>query len=295
MRGAIRRAIRWLSYRSFKTAYRFERAAFRRATPRGERRVVVYTRGKSGSESILRSLEDADPSLRVHHVHTLSPPRVARMMREYGESFPVKPMVPRHLLETDAVRRELEAGGETERFRVVTTIRDPVAREVSSFFQVMPRRVPEDVYGEWIADPERPGLLEELEKRFVAEARVRSGLDWFAEEMEPVFGVDVFAAPFPRGAGYAIYTGARADVLLIRVEDLSRVAAAAFREFLGMEDFRLERANVAEDKEYDALYRAFLARARLPVSFLDEMYGARLARHFYSEAEIAGFRAAWER
>ena len=51
--------------------------------------------------------------------------------------------------------------------------------------------------------------------------------------------------------------------------------------------------NEASTRAYAAAYRAFTADPSIPDEALDAAYGSRYARAFYSDAEIAAFRARW--
>jgi hypothetical protein len=82
-------------------------------------------------------------------------------------------------------------------------------------------------------------------------------------------------------------------LLLLKLERLKECAAAAMKDFLGIDNFILTNANVGEDKDYRDLYRSFVDSIQLPSSYLDRMYESAAVRHFYSEDEIQGFRSRW--
>lgn len=118
---------------------------------------------------------------------------------------------------------------------------------------------------------------------------------WFDSQLKAVFDIDVFSSEFPKEKGYHIYRGERADLLLIRLENLNDCYRETFKEFLGIQDFRLINVNRAQDKAYYPVYRDFIENADLPADFVDKMLASEYARHFYSPEEIAGFRAKWTR
>ena len=62
---------------------------------------------------------------------------------------------------------------------------------------------------------------------------------------------------------------------------------------MGLDDFQLVESNVAEDKSYAALYKAFRREMSLPAGYLDAMYSTRFATHFYAAGELAAFRRKW--
>ena len=93
--------------------------------------------------------------------------------------------------------------------------------------------------------------------------------------------------------GYKIYSGPRLDLLLIRLEDLNRCHRQAFKEFLGLDEFTLLRANEGTEKHYGEIYRRFTEEVKFPPAFLDKMYSMKYVRHFYSPGEIDAARARW--
>ena len=82
-------------------------------------------------------------------------------------------------------------------------------------------------------------------------------------------------------------------VLLVRLEDLDRVAQPAFAEFLGADVGHVVQRNEASDKVYADVYRRFMGLLKMPRQYLDRMYSSRYSRHFYTEREIAKFRSSW--
>jgi hypothetical protein len=185
---------------------------------------------------------------------------------------------------------------------VVTLVRDPVRRNVSSFFQNL-----ELMFDFWPADELKSRSAGDVAARLVelfvdsyiagkspVEYDDGDPLTWFDEELKPVFGVDVFATPFPVSQGYEIYGGPSSRVLLLRLEDLDRVANAAFKDFLGAGLSRVVRRNDASDKVYADLYRRFRQLLKLPSQYLDRMYSSRYSRHFYTAEELASLRCCWQ-
>jgi hypothetical protein len=127
------------------------------------------------------------------------------------------------------------------------------------------------------------------------EAR-RAGLDWFNSQLAAVTGIDVLREPFEPTRGWGIYEEGRFRILLIRFEDLARVAPDALQRFFSLESpLSLVHRNQGSTKRYASLYRLFRTSADIPPHILDMAYESDLARHFYTEDERMAFRSAWER
>ena len=175
---------------------------------------------------------------------------------------------------------------------MITLVRDPVARNISTFFQVMDGLFPE------LEAQYRAGThsIEMLHRRFLAAGFNQVSPDqWFEEQLRPVTGIDVFMEPFPWEQGYAIIRRGRVTLMAIRMENLRNCVARAFWETFRIPCFRVPFYNTAEERWYRDLYREFIGTLVLPERFLALMYESRMTRHFYSPAEIATFRERWTR
>jgi hypothetical protein len=121
---------------------------------------------------------------------------------------------------------------------------------------------------------------------------------WFDSELKTTFDIDVYDHPFRHEKGYTIIRNARADVLVLRVEDLSRCFEASVREFLGLGqsvEIPMLRMNTASERRVLNAYRYASEKLRLGRTTCEQVYSSRYARHFYSDAEIGGFVARWSR
>jgi hypothetical protein len=233
-------------------------------------------------------LRALDLDVPVHHIHFLND------FDGIEQSTRASHADPRAGLEVIAqgrsLRREIE-NHPSRQWNVVCLVRLPIARDVSSFFQGLDAYLP-DAQTRFQSGAL---ALSELETVFLEHHFHHTDEYWFDTQLKPVFGIDVYATPFPRERGYAVYRGHNARLLLVRLEDLNRVAPTAFREAFDIPQLELARANVGAVKHYQEIYRAFRERAQLPETYLDKMIATRYARHFYSEAELERDRTAWMR
>jgi hypothetical protein len=253
--------------------------------------VVVFTLPKVGSSTVWASLQAAGLAAPVYHVHLLSSDAEGLFEDARVEGR----HVPNRSEQLREIARIRELVGRGKYARVVTLVRDPVARYISWFFQGWRDNFPSlPEVSDGAIEPRRLAEAQEAllqHSQMVREASSR----WFHSELREVFGFDVFASEFPRAKGYRVYQRTGASLLLLRLEDLDRCHKEAFREFLGLEDFQLVPANVGSEKRYRRFYEAFLRYVTLPASVLDEMYSLPYVTHCYSADEIARFRAKWLR
>jgi hypothetical protein len=279
--------------------YRLRRAARRhKGTP-----LLVYQMGKVGSKTVIRSLRDLKLDMPVYHVHFLTQSLIDEYLEKRRAFLGTEKQGRlKHVWLYEYLRKQLDDGLGDKKWKVVTLTRDPVARNISSFFEnidVEPldsgRRYhvqsDADFYGfDIVVDA---GDMSALVQMFLERLDHREPLTYFDQELQGVLGVDVYSSDFPTAQGYQIYEHKLADVLLIRLENLDTCARDAFSRFLGVENFVLVNENVGSAKAYAPLYKEFRESVALPNSYLDEMYASRYVRHFYSEGEIAEFRVKW--
>lgn len=275
--------------------YMRQRAA--RQIGRGKPLLLVHTMGKVGSTSVAASLK----SRGIKRTMTMFQPH---FLSEEGIDFAEKLAISRagswrnltkkgragyirNRLLNKELRRLRAAGG---RVKVITMVRDPLATNLSGLFHNY-RWWPAEL--KTLCDPPSAECLAAVERYFLERYNHDVPDTWFDMEVKSLYGIDVFAEPFDKERGYAVYRNAFADVLLIKLEKLNECAGDAIREFLGIENFRLEETNVAEDKEYAAIYQAFRKQVALPEPYLDQMYESRVARQFYTPEELAAFRRKW--
>jgi Putative capsular polysaccharide synthesis protein len=273
--------------------------------------IIVHQMGKVGSQSVLRSLA-AEPRISteraVVHTHFLTRNQLARERRllasakaaYQGTPLPEiwwnPPFIWDGLIVGAAVTRERD-----RRWEVITLVRDPVARNVSLFFEKLEVPIGYDWFERRprLSDDELLAELDPLFERHVLDPGGLARLDvdpllWFDLEMAPVFGVHIFGSPFATDRGWQIYEGERARLLLIRTADLDRVGAEALEQFLGVPGIQLVSGNVADRREHASVYALFRERLRLPPEQLDATYGSRLVTHLFTPQEIEAMRSKWE-
>ncbi len=169
-------------------------------------------------------------------------------------------------------------------------MRDWAGRELSNLFENMEVLLPEAV-GQ--THPEKAYRMAEgyLKNSFASfNAADDNACTWFDKELKDVFGFDIFSVPFDAQRGFQIYSTARADILCIRLEDLSRVYQSAFREFLGVSVPQLIIDNEGSDKQSREIYQQIKQKFRVRNRLLRPIYQSRLMRHFYTDDEIARFK-----
>ncbi len=188
-------------------------------------RLAVYTMGKVGSTTLMRAVQSAG------HV----------VDRVYAGN---EEMMDWRLFD-----------------RVITAVRDPIARNISQHFET-DRKEPID--NDW-------------------------PLRWISEYLEPRTGIDVYKGKFPTIKGWKVYQG---YLLVVKTETLTKVLKDALTFVCGEGDYVIDHRAGGELK-FGEEYEAFIKDTVFHKEFLDRMYESKYARHFYSPKQIEALRKKW--
>lgn len=251
----------------------------------GETPILVHQMGKVGSSSVVEALtRQGLPVVQLHALNKKSLAVVQAQYEERGLSLPA------HIHDSQRVWAEFIDQGKS--VQVITAVRDPIARNISAFFQNL------DIFREQKKVLKGKSDAAEIEKmidEFLERYDHNLPLRWFDTQMKEVFGVDVFEYPFPKTLGTQIIREKAVSILILRAETPDRVKVDAIQRFLDIPALTLEPRNVAAEKSYKDYYSAFVQRICLPEEYIERMYESQYAQHFYTSEEIRKFRARWDR
>ena len=229
-------SMRSLAYRAVKPSYRLtKRARMARMAWHGGHPLVVFSVPKSASSTVADALRRTVKGRPVFQIHLLPPERVAASEQKYrvtdpdarvlstSRPSPVPLAWPPHGCRPLGCR---------------DLVRDPIAQLVSQFFQE----------SQALGPGRDPVAVARSVEAFV-DKRLPATLGWFDLELEPHVGIDVYAHSFDPTVGHTIIEVARARVLVLRTEDVSR-SSGALGAFLGISEIPLGHENSARGKRY---------------------------------------------
>jgi hypothetical protein len=265
--------------------------------------ILILQMGKVGSKSVEAGLDALEMNRSIYHAHFLSRERTAetelqrrKFFRTERQSYLQRPWLNQFILQT------FEETRDTRRWKLITLTREPVARNISAFFENL-EVVPCDTDGGFEVSSDyyqieptvvSVGDLSDLEKMFFERARHDSPVKFFDREIKDIFGIDVLASGFSTEKGYEIYSSSKADLLVLRLESLADCSRDAFAEFLGIDDFQIINRNIGTEKVYASLYSAFKRGAAFDSDYVNTLYNSDYMKTFYSGAEIDAARARWQ-
>jgi hypothetical protein len=238
--------------------------------------VLLWQMGKVGSTSIWDALQQA--GVRPIQLHVLDPARISRIVREH-EDRGFAP--PDHIV--DAKRLQALIANPNQKFRIISLVRDPVARNLSALFESW------DVYPPSCSEADGLAALAEW---FVMNFDY-SVLKWFDHEIAAGVGVDVYSQPFDHARKSLVIETDRVKMLILRKEDSQHEKERNLEDFLQVSGLHLGFSNTSESKPIAPLWKTMKSSAKISSILADIVYNSQLVRHFYTPEEITAFRIPW--
>lgn len=239
--------------------------------------VIILTPGKVGSSSVYETLKRKIEHP-VFHIHRFSQRGIAKSIDEHLNSD--RKSRPLHLIISKLLKEKLK--DYEGQIYVITIIREPVARTVSSFFQNTESyrsqvekkglKIDEDKAKELLSNKLNFGIIEQLE-------------EWFTEEIEVNFGVKVFEEKFDTSKNYLIKRKENFHFLLLKMENLDSTFPLAIKEFLNSSDnIELEKANIGAEKHYSDSYKRVKREISIDKQELEKIIASRYCTKFYPDS-----------
>lgn len=169
---------------------------------------------------------------------------------------------------------------------VLCPIREPIGRNISSFFHNFERDTGEPF-------ERNKYSTDDLRELFLSKAQHNVPIEWFDRNFRPVFGIDVFDEPFSKSTRYKEYSRENVRALVYQSELDPAVQLEIISQFLGVKLPQWDFENVSSTKRYARAYKQFKSRVRLPEVYLQMMFTSRYFRHFYHQDVKEALRQKW--
>lgn len=237
--------------------------------------ILVYQMGKVGSTSVCDALSAA--GLKPLQVHVLGKNAASSRQRfvDEGQPLPYRKHLERR------IAAYLEQG--SARVKIITLVRDPIARAVSGSYQTAWRHSHDAT--------DATAMRAMVTKRLSRPNALAYCYRWFEEEIADVLDIDVMASPFDPELGYQEISGPRADLLILKLERLDQLWPV-IGSFVGREVTSVH-SNVRAQSASGRSYRQVQQAIALPRGTVLAHYDHPWMRHFYSDSEIAAFVEKW--
>lgn len=274
--------------------------------------ILILQMGSVGSKTIFFSLCDQPDLVLEHvpvfHMHFLSEDRMTSFEKQNShlvDTEKVKRL--QHCWQAQCIRKELLSAPRSKgKWRVISLVRDPIARNASDFFKhTSIKKMPDKScaflsskkynFNFRFSGGEAPGeeLVDQLIDIFIDRYDHLSCTRYFDNELFSEFGVDVYDSKFYPSNGYSICDYDPFSLLLLRTQDIDRVAKEATEKFLGVSSTHFSKRNARINSPQGSIYKMFISRLRVPGHIAHNIYQSRFARHFFSTTEINSFAERW--
>lgn len=224
--------------------------------------------GKVGSRAIDLGLERAN--VKSWHIHTMAPNLIQwHLTRAYERGT----LPPGHVCtSTYLMQRNLKNP------TYISCVRDPVARNLSAFFQNIT---------DYVKDPANANPQYVLDA-FTAEYDHDIPLTWFDREWHEYLGIDIYQAKPASGRRFL-----QADNWMVFKPNAGPAFISKVLSKVAKRRIKITLSNVSDRKAHAALYKAIKERARLESALADRIYGSPFARQFWSETERLKMHRQW--
>jgi hypothetical protein len=267
---------------------------------------LVYTMGKVGSTSVVRSLEAV--GIFARHLQWLRPETKA-----FCDHW-VKPnSIPNAITALNHARayRALSNPEYAKTVKVITAIRAPIEQILSHYFHALevgvwawttPGKV---ISAEMVAENVLRGVSHfmSLPHRTLSDLTdecstgspdlvmfcwmVYNYLTWFDEELKLFFPIPILDGVMTDGYQIA------GNVLIVKFEELTSKGDRAIAAFAQRPQFKLLKENVGTEKPHGKLYNEVLSTIKFPKGFVDFLCDSKYTSHFYSLDERQVQKDRW--
>lgn len=258
--------------------------------------IFVYQMGKVGSVNTYLTLKKKLPDQAIYHIHNLNSEHFSKIWEAMQLDQHYHAFTFGHSCITKYLSEHIEEIKGQKSIKIITGVREPIARNISWFFQIIDCAC---VFPEFFIKYEK-GLItmDDIIKKFWSQNFVYGKqYDWFEEELEAVFGIDIASIDFPKEKGYAIanFPDRNIELLVLKLEKLDSCLKEALETFLEVENLnceRLDRADFLDENDY-LIYENLRKSLTFSDEYLEEIYDQPLVSHFYTDEEINKFKLKW--
>lgn len=247
--------------------------------------IIILTPGKVGSTSVYKTLKKFTKR-NIFHIHNLSQKGIEISNNLHLKSE--RKSIPLHLIISKLLIKKLKKyQGE---IYIITIVREPISREISSFFQntEMHKTIIENKNLDIDINKAKKLLRSKLESDFC-----KSLEDWFDIEIKGNFGIDVFETEIDTKKKYIVTRKNNCHVLILRMEELNELFPKAIQELLTLDDsFNLLSSNLGEKKHYAIAYNDIKKNIKLSPSSIDSIINSKYFQHFY-KSKSTEIRNRW--
>lgn len=242
--------------------------------------VLVYTMAKVGSMSLSYSIQQ-HTNYPVFHIHSMRASQIKeayQLCRQKGwwpDSRQTGALIHQQIIQ------------QNKAVKIICSIREPIARNISAFFEVLPFYTQNQQLGK------QP--VQTLSRIFMDQLNHDYPLNWMDNELLACLGIKVYDYAFDFNQKYLIIQKDNIELLLMRLDLPDADKSSVLAQFLSCPNFQLMNQNIGSTKKYASLYRDFKHQVDLPASYIQRLLTARYTQHFFSETERKAMYKQWKK
>lgn len=193
--------------------------------------------------------------------------------------------------------------------KLIMGVRDPVKQNLSLMYEMLTTDIIESgsyydlaeywnaggnvrtIFNEYVIKNDKNCYLTERSRKRKCDCLVQN---FFEQQIQPFFGVDVYQYPFDKEKGFSVYhINDKLSIMIYQLEKLSGLAKE-IGTFLGIKNLELEIGNDSAGKWYRESYMDVVKNMPLDKQYYTDCYTGKYIKHFYSEEDIEKFKAQWK-
>lgn len=237
---------------------------------------LIYSMGKVGTTTVYSLIKNQYPEYPIIQVHFMSEHLIKSVIPTWDPELHCNILIAQKAY-------ELIDTHPNHRLKIISMIREPMAREISNIFE----------NSKALFHVDSIDLSFSQLKEYLDKCDHQYALNWFDSEFKSYVGFNIYNHSFNKRRGYSIYRARKADILIIRTENINASLVEAVCKFCGLKLELSDSANTIEQKQGKELYYKLKEEYDLSLEKLKLLYKSRLVRHFYTHAEIDGFVRRW--
>jgi hypothetical protein len=233
--------------------------------------IIIFTPGKVGSTSVYKSVKK-QLSNPIYHVHSLSKNSIDNSFAFHKKR---KIAYPLHLTISKYLEKKLNAY-HSDVF-IITIIREPISRMISSYFQNIDRY--------------NNNGLNIINAKNVISQHLKDAVsyydNWFKIQIANNFGIDIYNDAYLSKESYRLYKKGRINLMLIRMEDLDENFEDISKIFLNLQTgIKLEKHNIGKNKHYSNFYKKVKNNIEIEDNLIKKLRSTKFYKEFYFENSI---------
>ena len=245
--------------------------------------LFLYVMGKTGSTSIHKSLNNQYNFFLLKSQSFPDQHKFSKSFYKIYYSNPTKPI------------------------KIISLIRDPISRNISSFFHIMfhliiPNKLDyETLLNTYNLKNSMPNFnlidrsknfndVQSLKNIFYNYFNHDFTTEWFDLNLKKHFSIDVYESTFPK-IGYKIYKKNNIKLLLIKQELDNHEKEKVISKFLKLDSFKISNYNIGGLKHYSEIYKK-MKESKLTEEYVDNILKSKFTKHFYKN-DIEDLRKKW--